>query len=136
MSVHRPSPSVVQPPVEASAIPSRNRARTRGHRRIVRLALAFGTLLALPATAAAAEVSRLSGSNNVGLFAEVGELNDVTIGHDGSNHIFTDSSATLTALPPCTQVTPHEVRCPSAPDDRALAFLLDRDDRITGTTSF
>jgi Ca2+-binding RTX toxin-like protein len=108
----------------------------RRHPRIAPLVLVFGTLLALPATAAAAEVTRLSGSNNVGLFAEVGELNDVTIGHDGSNHTFTDSSAMLTATSPCSQVTPHEVSCPSAPDDRVLAFLQDRDDRVTATTSF
>jgi Ca2+-binding RTX toxin-like protein len=134
MSVLRPSPSVAQHPGVAGATSSPP-TLMGWPRRVLPLALALGTLLVLPAAAPAAEVTRLSGSNNVGIFADVGELNDVTIGHDGSNHTFTDTSATLIATPPCSQVTPNEVSCPSAPDDRVLAFVGDRDDRVTATTT-
>jgi Ca2+-binding RTX toxin-like protein len=100
------------------------------------VAAALGTFLAFPATAPAADVARLLGSNAVSLSAVAGEVNEVTVAHAGSEFVFTDASATIIAGTGCSQIGPQEVRCPSTAADAVLAFLSDGDDRLTSTTGF
>src|SRR5687768_10801252 len=101
------------------------------------LSAALGALLlASPATAPAAQVERIFNSSRVGLSAAGGEVNVVTLSHDGSNHIFVDTSATLTAGTGCAQVNANEVSCPSAAGDTPFLFLSDGEDQVTSTTTF
>jgi len=117
----------------------------------MRLILALGLLLALPATASAAKVhvvmadgcqgdlacSKYGGAPPVPITTfegAPGEANRVGVSRAGGDFIVRDDSAVLTAEAPCAAVAEHSVRCPVTEGFQGLhgfaALLGDGDDTL------